>query len=107
LRLLEADTRLVYCVDRLDEPSPDFFETEKRVGQFGGSIHYRQVDVQNAVGLDDSIAEIAAKHQRLDGLIAAAGVQYVSSALEYPSEKIGEVSRSSRSSMGTLTDLHR
>jgi hypothetical protein len=39
------------------------------------------------------VAEIAQQHQRLDGLIAAAGVQYVSPALEYPSEKIGEVSR--------------
>jgi NADP-dependent 3-hydroxy acid dehydrogenase YdfG len=49
------------------------------------------VDVQDAAGLDASIAEIAKQHQRLDGLIAAAGVQYVSPALEYPSEKIGEV----------------
>ncbi|GAB7331136.1 hypothetical protein MBLNU13_g02614t1 [Cladosporium sp. NU13] len=81
----------VYCVDRLPEPAPEYYETEKRVGQFGGSIHYRQVDVQDAVGLDASVAEIANHHQRLDGLIAAAGVQYVSSALEYPSEKIGEM----------------
>ena len=87
----KAHTSPVYCVDRLAEPSPDFFETEKRVGQFGGSIHYRQVDVQDAAGLDASIANIAAKHQRLGGLIAAAGVQYVSSAVDYPSEKIGEV----------------
>ena len=88
----KAHTSPVYCVDRLAEPSPDFFETEKRVGQFGGSIHYRQVDVQDEAGLDASIADIAAKHQRMDGLIAAAGVQYMSSALEYPSEKVGEVS---------------
>jgi NAD(P)-dependent dehydrogenase (short-subunit alcohol dehydrogenase family) len=81
----------VYCVDRLAEPAPEFYETEKRVGEFGGSIHYRQVDVQDAAGLDASVAEIAQQHQRLDGLIAAAGVQYVSPALEYPSEKIGEV----------------
>jgi len=83
----------VYCVDRLPEPAPEYYETEKRVGQFGGSIHYRQVDVQDAAGLDASVAEIAQQHQRLDGLIAAAGVQHVSSALEYPSEKIGEVRR--------------
>jgi hypothetical protein len=83
----------VYCVDRLAEPAPEFYETKKRVGQFGGSIHYRQVDVQDAAGLDASVAEIAQQHQRLDGLVAAAGVQYVSPALEYPSEKIGEVRR--------------
>jgi NAD(P)-dependent dehydrogenase (short-subunit alcohol dehydrogenase family) len=91
MRLQKAHTSTVYCVDRLAEPSPDFFETQERVGQFGGSIHYRQVDVQDAAGLDASIAEIAAQHQRLDGLIAAAGVQHVSSAVDYPSEKIGEV----------------
>jgi NADP-dependent 3-hydroxy acid dehydrogenase YdfG len=73
----------VYCVDRLAEPASEFYET----------IHYRQVDVQDAAGLDASVAEIAQQHQRLDGLIAAAGVQYVSPALEYPSEKIGEVRR--------------
>lgn len=87
----KADRALVYCVDRLAEPAAEFFETKKRVDQFGGSIHYRQVDVQDAVGLDASIADIAAQHQRLDGLIAAAGVQYVSPALEYPDEKIKEV----------------
>lgn len=84
-------TASVYCVDRLAEPAAEFYETKKRVDQFGGSIHYRQVDVQDTIGLEASVAEIAQKHQRLDGLIAAAGVQYVSPALEYPSEKIGEV----------------
>lgn len=82
---------LVYCVDRLAEPAREFYETKERVGQFGGSIHYRQVDVQDADGLDASVGEIAAEHQRLDGLIAAAGVQFVSPALEYPPDKITEV----------------
>jgi NAD(P)-dependent dehydrogenase (short-subunit alcohol dehydrogenase family) len=100
----------VYCVDRLSEPAPEFFETEKRVGQFGGSIHYRQVDVQDATGLDASVAEIAKQHQRLDGLIAAAGVQYVSPALDYPSDKIGEVRKAmvrfQRQNTGE-SDIHR
>lgn len=82
----------MYCIDRLSEPAQEFYETKDRVGQFGGSIHYRQVDVQDAAGLDASVAEVAAQHQRLDGLIAAAGVQFVSPALEYPPEKITEVS---------------
>lgn len=37
------------------------------------------------------ISEAAAAHGRMDGLIAAAGVQNVVPALEYPPEKIGEV----------------
>lgn len=81
----------MYCVDRLAEPAKEFYETKDRVGQFGGSIHYRQVDVQDAAGLDEVVGAIAAGHQRLDGLIAAAGVQFVSPALDYPPEKITEV----------------
>ena len=104
----QANEESVYCVDRLPEPAPEYYETEKRIGQFGGSIHYRQVDVQDAAGLDASVAKIAQQHQRLDGLIAAAGVQHVSSALEYPSEKIGEVRRAcSTCKSAGKADLHR
>ena len=59
---------------------------------FEGSLHYKRVDVQDAKDLDWVISEAAAAHGRMDGLIAAAGVQYVVPALEYPPEKIGEVS---------------
>lgn len=48
--------------------------------------------MQDANDLDNVIAEIAAKYSRMDGLIAAAGVQNVQPALEYPPGKIGEVS---------------
>ena len=44
--------------------------------------------------LDNVISEIAAKYGRMDGLIAAAGVQNVTPALEYPPHKITEVSMS-------------
>jgi NADP-dependent 3-hydroxy acid dehydrogenase YdfG len=49
------------------------------------------VDVQDANDLENVIAGIASEHERMDGLIAAAGVQNVTPALEYPPEKIGEV----------------
>lgn len=88
-----SDHRTVYCVDRLPEPADEFYETRKRVSQFGvGSLQYRKVDVQDATSLNSTISEIAAERQRLDGLIAAAGIQYVSPALEYPPERITEVS---------------
>ena len=86
-----TDECLVYCVDRLPEPAEEFYETKERVGQFGGSIHYRQVDVSDTASLDASIAEIAAEHKRLDGLIAAAGIQHVSDAVDYPPDKVDEV----------------
>jgi NADP-dependent 3-hydroxy acid dehydrogenase YdfG len=60
--------------------------------KFEGSIHYKQVDVQDAKDLDKVVGEIASEYSRMDGLIAAAGVQNVTPALDYPPEKIGEVS---------------
>lgn len=82
----------VYCLDRLREPDKNFYQTKVRLaGQYDGSIHYRQVHVQQAKELDEVIGNIASEHSRMDGLIAAAGVQNVVPALEYPPEKIPEV----------------
>ena len=81
----------VYCLDRLPNPAPDFYETQHRLGWYDGSIHYRQVDVQQAEQLDEVIGGIAQEHSRMDGLVAAAGVQNVVPALEYPPDKISEV----------------
>lgn len=85
--------RSVYCVDRLSEPSEEFHETKGCVaGQYEGSLHYRRVDVQDAEDLDKVVSDIAGKYGRMDGLIAAAGVQNVTPALKYPPHKITEVS---------------
>lgn len=82
----------VYCLDRLPEPAEEFYETRDRLAKhYGGSLHYQRVHVQNAAELDDIIANIASQHSRMDGLIAAAGVQKVVPALEYPPEAITEV----------------
>ena len=84
----------VYCLDRLEKPTDEFYHTEGSVaGKFEGSIHYRRVDVQDAEDLDNVISDIASQHSRMDGLIAAAGVQNVTPALEYPPHKITEVRR--------------
>lgn len=83
----------MYCVDRLSEPSEEFHQTKGCVaGQYEGSLHYRRVDVQDAADLDTVISDIADKYGRMDGLIAAAGVQSVTPALEYPPDKITEAS---------------
>jgi NAD(P)-dependent dehydrogenase (short-subunit alcohol dehydrogenase family) len=83
----------VYCLDRLEKPSDEFFQSQSELAKkFEGSIHYKQVDVQDAKDLDKVVGEIASEHSRMDGLIAAAGVQNVTPALDYPPEKIGEVS---------------
>jgi NAD(P)-dependent dehydrogenase (short-subunit alcohol dehydrogenase family) len=82
----------VYCLDRAEKPSKEFRQSQDELTKnFEGSIDYRRVDVTDATNLDNVIAEIASKHSRLDGLIAGAGVQNVTPALDYPPEKIGEV----------------
>ena len=84
----------MYCVDRLSEPSEEFHKTRKCLAsEYEGSLHYRRVDVQDATDLDNVVADIAAKYERMDGLIAAAGVQNVTPALDYPPHKITEVSK--------------
>jgi NAD(P)-dependent dehydrogenase (short-subunit alcohol dehydrogenase family) len=93
----------VYCLDRLAKPTEEFYRTEGSLaGKYEGSIHYHQVDVQDANNLESVIADIASKHERMDGLVAAAGVQNVTPALDYPPHKIGEVSEETRLSLKSV-----
>lgn len=83
---------LVYCLDRLPDPDKEFFVVKERLGpKYGGLLKYNKIDVRDASNLDRVIGEIAANHGRLDGLIAAAGVQNVTPALDYPPDKIDEM----------------
>lgn len=74
----------VYCLDVASEPSADF-----RKGQFNisrqersGTLSFRSVNVVDAEALDATMASIANHHHRLDGVIAAAGINRVSPALD-------------------------
>ncbi|KAI4098565.1 MAG: hypothetical protein LQ345_007504 [Seirophora villosa] len=81
--LLEAGAT-VYALDRKSEPSPDFSRVQKRAAEeLGNTFYYRQIDVRDVEGLHRIVAEIGDKHGRLDGLIAAAGIQQETSALDY------------------------
>ncbi|OAP64724.1 hypothetical protein AYL99_00696 [Fonsecaea erecta] len=83
---------VVYCLDRLPQPDKEFFTVQERLGpRYGGSLKYDKVDVREAGNLDRVIEEIATHHGRLDGLIAAAGVQNVTPALDYTPEQIEEM----------------
>lgn len=89
--LVEAGGR-VFCLDRNDEPDEEWDEAQKRVvKEWGGTLVYKQVDVQDTENLDKVISEIADERQRLDGIIAAAGVQQATPALEYRPEDINEM----------------
>lgn len=80
--LIQKNT--VYALDRLEAPSPDFSRIQKRAEtELGTSLHYRRIDVREVDELNKIVQDIADKHGRMDGLIAAAGIQQESPALEY------------------------
>lgn len=74
----------VYCLDRLEEPSPDFYRIQRRAAdELGTTLHYRQIDVRDVPQLNEIISKISDDEGRMDGLVAAAGIQQETTALEY------------------------
>ncbi|GKZ64627.1 hypothetical protein AnigIFM56816_009953 [Aspergillus niger] len=81
--LLEAGAK-VYALDRLDEPAPEFAVIQERALQeLGTELHYRRIDVRDTELLNTVIETIANTEGRMDGLVAAAGIQQETPALEY------------------------
>lgn len=77
----------VYALDRLPEPSPDFHTIAARAkSELNTFLEYRQIDVRDVTNLNKIVQEIADKEGRMDGLIAAAGIQQETPALEYTAE---------------------
>ncbi|KAE8380944.1 hypothetical protein BDV26DRAFT_279082 [Aspergillus bertholletiae] len=84
--LLEAGAK-VYALDRLEEPSPEFYVIQKRAKEeLGTELHYRRIDVRDTELLDSTVEAIADAEGRLDGLVAAAGIQQETPALEYTAQ---------------------
>ena len=76
----------MYALDRLPEPSPDFAPIADQAKKDGTLLEYRQIDVRDVKKLNEIVDDIATKEGRLDGLIAAAGIQQETPALEYTAE---------------------
>ena len=85
--LLEAGA-IVHVLDRLPEPTPgsDFAKVEARAEALGTSITYHRVDVRDQTALNGIVGSIADREGHIDGLIAAAGIQQETPALEYTAE---------------------
>lgn len=91
IRLLTAQFRTVHVLDRLPSPEQDpssgFSEVVKRARrELDTTLTYHQVDVRNVPELNDIMEGIARQSGRLDGVIAAAGVQQETPALEHTAQ---------------------
>ncbi|KAJ5514314.1 Short-chain dehydrogenase/reductase SDR [Penicillium fimorum] len=80
--LLEAGAK-VYALDRLEEPAPEFEQIQQRAKELGTELHYRRIDVRDTELLNSVVETIANEEGRMDGLVAAAGIQQETPALEY------------------------
>jgi NAD(P)-dependent dehydrogenase (short-subunit alcohol dehydrogenase family) len=80
--LLEAGAK-VYALDRLEEPAAEFALIQQRAKELGTELHYRRIDVRDTELLNSVIEAIANTEGRMDGLVAAAGIQQETTALEY------------------------
>jgi NAD(P)-dependent dehydrogenase (short-subunit alcohol dehydrogenase family) len=82
----------VYCLDRMAEPDEHYAEAKGRlVPEWGGELHYRQQDITDTRHLDELITQIAEENGRLDGVIAAAGVQKVQPAVDWTPEDVEQM----------------
>lgn len=80
---------LVHCLDRLPEPDNDFQLIQERITPVsGGSLHYGHVDVTDSAHVKTVISAIAKQHSGINGLIAAAGIQQITPAIEYSVEDV-------------------
>lgn len=84
--LLEAGAK-VYALDRLEKPDPLFAHIQKR-GQeeLGTSLTFLRLDVRDNISLNATMQKIADENGRIDGLLACAGIQQETPALDYTME---------------------
>lgn len=83
---------IVHCLDRLPEPHEEFYTAQARANpQFGGSLHYHSLDVRDRESTNQIMSTIANGKNRLDGLVAAAGVNHIGSAINHSAADIERI----------------
>ena len=88
IAILEAGG-IVHAIDILPPPTPDsdFTKAATRASsELGTRLEYHCVNVRDAGKLGEIVDGIVEKEGRIDGLIAAAGIQQETPALEYTVE---------------------
>ncbi|WZH39496.1 uncharacterized protein QYS62_000417 [Fusarium acuminatum] len=88
--LLEAGAT-VHAIDRLPSPVGDleseFSQVAKRAKDLGTLLHYHRANVRDVPDLNRIFKHIANGAGHLDGLIAAAGINHETSAIDYSMEE--------------------
>ncbi|KAJ5593464.1 hypothetical protein N7537_010368 [Penicillium hordei] len=80
--------------DRLPEPHEEFYTAQARANpnpQYGGSLHYHLLDVCDRDSTNQIMSAIADGKNRLDGLVAAAGVNHIESAINHSAADIERI----------------
>lgn len=97
LGLLMAETlfqagAIVHCFDSFREPDEDFTRVLRLTERLpGGTLQYHSIDVCNSQKLQELIVTISESYNRLDGVIAAAGIQKITRALDYRKEDVDDM----------------
>lgn len=87
MALLTGPRSTVHTIDILPAPSGDFARVSARAQALGTSITYHQVDVCDNTALNATISSLGPVH----GLIAAAGIQQETPALEYTPQDVNRM----------------
>ncbi|KAF8473531.1 putative short chain dehydrogenase [Kalaharituber pfeilii] len=91
--LMEAGAH-VYALDRVPKeslPQEYYILKERGEKELGTLLDYRKVDVRNPTELNEIIEAIGNKHGRMDGLVAAAGINRVLTAFEHTAADFDEI----------------
>lgn len=90
--LLEAGAT-VHAIDLLPVPAEasEFAGVAKRAKELGTTLTYHKLNVRDVETLNKTVEDIAEKHGHVDGLIAAAGIQQETPALEYSRDDVDKM----------------
>lgn len=93
ISLLEAGAAGVYCLDLLDAPADDdWVAAKKAASRHGGLIEYKQVNITDPEAVERVMAAVFEEAPGpVTGLYAAAGIQQMIPAINYPIDRFRQV----------------